>query len=338
MAADTTQSNPRSLVREDYTIGWISTLAVESAAANAMLTEKHQRLSTAEGDTNSYVLGSIGGHNIAMACINEAGGLPAHIVASHLMTSFPNVRYVLMVGLGGGIPSDRYDIRLGDIVVSEPMEGSPGVVQSDFGKWESEGFKRTGSLNRPAEGLVRVMGAMKRLDILGESRIHSYVKHLPTGRFRHPNQWAFQGINNDPMYENDQTPRKVGICPECELLTEYHSPDPIVHYGIIASGNHVVKNEHQRTELLNALGVCCVEMEAFGLMNNFPCLVIRGISDYADGRKNDKWQSYAALTAAAYAKELLLELPAVDVFSTPPVSDQLLKRQYARAKSHVGSF
>ncbi|PKK43582.1 hypothetical protein CI102_11172 [Trichoderma harzianum] len=28
--------------------------------------------------------------------------------------------------------------------------------------------------------------------------------------------------------------------------------------------------------------VLCVEMEAAGLMNNFPCIVIRGICDYAD--------------------------------------------------------
>ena len=47
------------------------------------------------------------------------------------------------------------------------------------------------------------------------------------------------------------------------------------------------------------------EMEAAGLMNNFPCLVIRGICDYADSHKNDRWQPYAAATAAAYAKNLL---------------------------------
>jgi nucleoside phosphorylase len=47
-------------------------------------------------------------------------------------------------------------------------------------------------------------------------------------------------------------------------------------------------------------------MEAAGLMNSFPCLVIRGICDYADSHKDDLWQRYAAATAAAYAKELLI--------------------------------
>ncbi|KAI1195644.1 hypothetical protein F5X97DRAFT_326305 [Nemania serpens] len=58
-------------------------------------------------------------------------------------------------------------------------------------------------------------------------------------------------------------------------------------------------------------------MEAAGLMDVFPCLVIRGISDYSDSHKNDTWQSYAAATAASYAREILLNLPKQ---TTPPPS------------------
>lgn len=46
-------------------------------------------------------------------------------------------------------------------------------------------------------------------------------------------------------------------------------------------------------------------MEAAGLMDDFPCLVIRGICDYADAQKTDTWHAYSAIAAAAYAKELL---------------------------------
>jgi nucleoside phosphorylase len=51
-------------------------------------------------------------------------------------------------------------------------------------------------------------------------------------------------------------------------------------------------------------GVLCFEMEAAGLMNVFPCVVIRGICDYADAHKHKQWQEYAAAVAAAYAKSL----------------------------------
>jgi len=64
-------------------------------------------------------------------------------------------------------------------------------------------------------------------------------------------------------------------------------------------------------------------MEAAGLMNSFPCLVIRGISDYADTHKNYKWQAHAAGTAAAYAKELLTVMPAADLVRTSRAEDTM---------------
>jgi hypothetical protein len=54
-------------------------------------------------------------------------------------------------------------------------------------------------------------------------------------------------------------------------------------------------------------------MEAAGLMDDFPCLVIRGVCDYADSHKNDVWHGYAAATAAAYAKEFLSIIPPADM-------------------------
>lgn len=92
---------------------------------------------------------------------------------------------------------------------------------------------------------------------------------------------------------------------------------PIVHYGTIASGNQVMRDGIERDNVSSELGgVLCFEMQAAGLMNNFPCLVIRGICNYSDSHKNKRWQPYAAGIAAAYAKELLLLIPAADVVNT----------------------
>lgn len=89
---------------------------------------------------------------------------------------------------------------------------------------------------------------------------------------------------------------------------------PGIHYGIIASGNQVIRDGARRDQISSELRkVLCFEMEAAGLMNRFPCLVIRGMCDYADSHKNKRWQPYAAGTAAAYAKELLLMVPAADL-------------------------
>jgi nucleoside phosphorylase len=64
------------------------------------------------------------------------------------------------------------------------------------------------------------------------------------------------------------------------------SHDPAIHYGLIASANRVVKDGRIRDILAQELGIICFEMEAAGLMDNFPCLVIRGICNYADSHKH----------------------------------------------------
>jgi nucleoside phosphorylase len=64
-------------------------------------------------------------------------------------------------------------------------------------------------------------------------------------------------------------------------------------------------------------------MEAAGLMNSFPCLVIRGICDYADSHNNKMWHPYAAATAAACAKEILSVIPPAEVIKACPVNETI---------------
>ncbi|KAJ4132673.1 hypothetical protein NW754_015488 [Fusarium falciforme] len=87
------------------------------------------------------------------------------------------------------------------------------------------------------------------------------------------------------------------------------------HYGLIASGNQVVKDAAFRGNINRQLGgnVLCLEIEAAGLANDFPCLVIWGICDYADSGKSEEWQEHAAAVAAAFARELLSVVPAQEV-------------------------
>jgi nucleoside phosphorylase len=88
---------------------------------------------------------------------------------------------------------------------------------------------------------------------------------------------------------------------------------PYVHFGTIASADNVIKRAETRARLIKEHKALCVETESAGLMNTrFPCVVIRGICDYADSHKNDLWQGYAAATAAACAKELLLIIREID--------------------------
>jgi hypothetical protein len=89
-----------------------------------------------------------------------------------------------------------------------------------------------------------------------------------------------------------------------------------IHYGVIASGSSLMKDATVRDRLHEEGEVLCFEMEAAGLMNRFPCLIIRGICDYSDSHKNDRWQRFAAMMAAAYTKEVLRVLMPGMVTST----------------------
>ena len=111
-------------INTDYTVGWICALETELAASQAMLDEEHPDLQAAENDTNTYTLGRIEQHNVVLACLptGTTGIGAAATAARDLLRSFPKVRFGLMVGVGGGAPSNdpHQDIRLGDVVVSTP--------------------------------------------------------------------------------------------------------------------------------------------------------------------------------------------------------------------------
>lgn len=121
------------------------------AAARAVLDEEHGRLPQPISDSNTYALGEIRGRNVVIACLPSDiyGTTTAASVASHMLSTFPSIRFGLMVGVGGGVPGNGYDIRLGDVVVSKPRSAFGGVVQYDYGKTVAEGcFERTEGLCR----------------------------------------------------------------------------------------------------------------------------------------------------------------------------------------------
>ena len=138
---------------EDYTVGWISALSTEYVAAKAFLDkELGAPKSVARNDNNIYTLGCIGRHNVVIAVLpdGEYGLSTAASVARDMVHSFPNIRIGLMVGIAGGAPSKRHDIRLGDIVVGVPRDGEGGVFQFDFGKTiQNQTFEYTRFLDQP---------------------------------------------------------------------------------------------------------------------------------------------------------------------------------------------
>ncbi|KAH7253078.1 nucleoside phosphorylase domain-containing protein [Fusarium solani] len=295
----------KSLSHNDYTVGWVCALPLELGAATAMLDEEQEILPLGPGDRNTYTLGRVGRHNVVLVC------LPSYGTAKAATTG-------LMVGIGGGAPTSDADIRLGDIVVGD------FVVQYDIGKTVGGGkFERTGGSGKsPPDNLKMAVLSLRGRHNLQPSRIPDILSEMLE---RHPSTLEeyncpmaasdrlFDAAYDHVEEQNDGNPTSCGRCDISRLVQRSARPEQHckIHYGKIASGNQVMKHGRTRDRLAQELGAVCFEMEAAGLVDaNFPCLVVRGISDYADSHKNKLWQGYAAAVAAAYAKELLAILPA----------------------------
>ncbi|TKX19468.1 phosphorylase-like protein 8 [Elsinoe australis] len=300
----TSSNEPRD--KSLYTVGIICALPIELAAIIAVLDEQHDSLESDPGDDNAYTYGRIGQHEVIIACLpaGQYATISTSVVAEHMLKSFSHsLRVGLLVGIGGGVPSSRCNIKLGDVAVSQPDGTSGGVVQYDLGKMHENGFERRGHLNSPPKVLLTTLAKLQAQHVWQEPQFHRYMEQVQRSSSKAQKVFA----RPDAVSDFSRQPQTS--------MSDNESPDvPEVYYGTIASGNVVMKDAAQRDRIAKSLGdAICFEMEAAGLMQTFPCLVIRGISDIADIQKNDDWHAYAALSAAAFAKEYLSYLPAAAV-------------------------
>ncbi|KAF2165302.1 hypothetical protein M409DRAFT_24153 [Zasmidium cellare ATCC 36951] len=309
-----------------YTIAWIAALPHERAAALELLDEEHRRpkdFKKNPSDGNSYSWGRIGDLNVVIASLPYGvyGTTGAAVTAAHLVSSLPHIRIGLLVGVGAGVTGETHDesghvvlerdVLLGDVVVSEPENGNGGVVLHDVIKAKVvDGKNRTllnGHLNQPPDAFLHALGALRAQHLRRRSKMRELLAAFEQNEVM-KDTFIYPGAEHDPL----------------RAALKFSNPDRSrdaskIHYGTIASGNKLITIAQERNDIVtwlreNNIDPLCFETVAGGLMNSFPCVVIRGICDYADERKNDIWQHYAAATAAAFAKELLNYLDVDEIY------------------------
>ncbi|KAH8700392.1 hypothetical protein BGW36DRAFT_425219 [Talaromyces proteolyticus] len=343
-----TQDSP---IDQQYTIGLICALQCEYDALCRMLCEEFDNPEGVDiSDNNTYVFGRIESHHVVIGCLptGRQGNNTAARVARDMVRSFPNLRFALLVGIGAAAPTARNDIRLGDVVVSVPNGRSSGVVKYDLGKRLSGNrFELTSQLNAPPEILLGLLTEIRRRhkDPTKKDVIMEHMKRMDDmSDYRRP------AIDILYAADHDHQGRVAGKCDQtCGTEARIIRPQRQgsrqleIHYGTIASGDSVIKDPAFRDQLSADpnYNILCFEMEAAGLMNNFPCLVIRGISDYADSHKNDDWQNYAALAAAAFSRHLLTLLKPSKVvvmdrwFSRIETNIRNIHNEVKQLRSHI---
>lgn len=343
--------SPYPKSRDQFSVAIICALVQEADAVEALFDEFYDETGhdygKVRGDPNAYTNGRIGKHHVVLAHMPGIGKGIASSVATSFNASYNNIRLALLVGICGGVPrkEDGGEIFLGDVLVSN------GLVQYDLGKRFPDRFSRKDtlaeSLGRPNQEIrstLKMLGG-NRGKPKWEERLASYVDvvqgALGMQRAGHP------GTKEDFLFPSDyrhkhHEPQTCSLCdgcqargdPVCYEALQMHCqalkcdhtisgarmrnpskveyPPPAVHIGHIASGDTVLFSGHDRDEISAKENIIGFEMEGAGVWDNIPCVVIKGVSDYADSHKSKRWQGYASAAAASCMKAFLDKYSVVD--------------------------
>jgi nucleoside phosphorylase len=325
--------------RRDFKIAIICALPLEASAVLALFDMRwnNQTYGRVPGDSNIYTTGVIGNHNVVLVYMPNMGKVAAATAAAYLRASFQGIQLALVVGVCGGAPFEGplcEDILLGDVVISE------GLVQYDLGRLFHNRFACKDTLrdNLPRPG-PEIRATLAKLQTeQGRTSLYDKIsKYLRVLRQELNDMVTYPGATEDRLFKStyrhkhhslgecaicDNDSGRDDICDvatrmSCEQLkcdeqklvsrVRVSQPfNPVVHFGLIASGDIVMKSGEYRDEISVRDGVIAFEMEGAGMWEKFPSsLVIKGICDYADSHKSKRWQGYAAATAAAVMKAFL---------------------------------
>lgn len=297
----------RPATRWDFEIAIICALPTEANEVRKLFEPRWDKTeppyNKAPGDPNTYSTGAIGRHNVVLVHMPHMGKVKAAGAAASCRSSFPNIKLAVLVGICAAVPfpTPTSEIILGDVIISK------GAVQYDFGRQTATGFDTKvdilDNLARPNTEIAGVLAKLALDDARNEfeDEIDKFM-----GAVKYPGQKA------DIVFEATIDHKDGDSCGDCgvplrrtRLDGKAGSPRLKVHLGIVATGDTVMKSGSVRDKIAKERGVIAFEMEAAGVWDTFPCVVIKGACDYADSHKHKAWQQYAAARAAACMKVFL---------------------------------
>ncbi|KAK1237850.1 hypothetical protein MKX08_002429 [Trichoderma sp. CBMAI-0020] len=340
--------------RDEFHVAIICALPSEADAVTLLFDqfwdEDGDPFGRASGDNNSYITGRLGKHNVVLAVLPGMGTNSAASATANLRSSYGSLRLVFLVGICGGVPNiEGNDVFLGDVVVSK------AIIQYDFGRQYPGHFevKNTvedslGRANRDIRGLLAVFETERMRDIL-QDKSAAYLKQLQSAdakaasKKRQRTKYQYPGITENKLYLPRYVHRHLkqcdicsGLDSTCDLAAKTSCVDlgceenmlvqrdmfegdfiSNIFIGRIGSGNIVMKSGEIRDWIARKYNLIAFEMEGAGAWDEVPCLVVKGVCDYADSHKNKLWQNFAAATAASVMRAILDRYIVTDAVQRP---------------------
>lgn len=267
----------------------------------------------APGDTNAYTTGMIGLHNVVLAHMPKIGKKSAASVASSFRSSFGGIKLALLVGICGGVPqgNDGEEILLGDVIISDGLiEYDFGRQYPDkFARKDTLQDSLSAPNMEIRSLLVKLKGMRSRMR-LRDNACHYLIEleqNLGVEKTRYP------GVDTDELFEPTYR-HKHSDFPGCTICTKCENKEgevcetalrlscselkcnknnlvprsrllkaketttlqqPMVHFGLIASGDTVMKSGGHRDAIATKDKIIAFEMEGAGVWENFPCVVVK---------------------------------------------------------------
>jgi len=331
---------PRVEAAKQPSIAIITSQYHEKMAVDAMMTNRQTFVRYATvGETQAYTLGDIGGHRCVVTKLPVTGHTREASIASgstttRLLGTFQGVEYVLIVGVGGGVPhytDYNKHVRLGDVVMSSPS--FTGGQKFIYQYCQTARVREAGEVVFetkswcPPESSLQDIAKMVVEDGYACEGPTAWLSNYNTAleELRHVDDtcdgqesWSRPSADTDKLYMSlgggdmievghpsppspNNDPRKAGY--------------PVLHLGPVAAGRGVSLDDQLRQEFAYKNGILCYDSELDSVVESVygnrkdHYILIRGIADYKDGARRKEWQHYAALMAASVAKCIIENIP-----------------------------
>ncbi|TGJ69717.1 hypothetical protein EYR41_005737 [Orbilia oligospora] len=328
--------------RHEFHVAIVCALSLEADAVQTLFDDIYEDGSEShpkrKGDQNIYTTGRISQQDVVLCHLPRMGVSSAASAAANLPVSYPDIKVILVVGVCGAVPflpKKKEEVILGDVIISD------SVVKYDYGRQHPNGFERKGGreeilgpLDPQIQGLLEKLRTKKIRERFQKDTLQ--FLQILQGK---EDEYRYPGAKHDTLFPAAYLHRAYRrsaladcTCFRCTTTSDnvcdvIRQKDcgalgcggkeikrmrlaedvitPSVHIGRIASADTVMKSDKHRDRLAKEEGVIGFEMEGAGVWGKIPCVVIKGVCDYADSHKNKKWQSYASATAAAAAASFL---------------------------------
>ena len=264
-----------------------------------MLDVEHGPITAGPDNPMAYIFGTSSGHNIIIASLGEPDdGSPPESLATRVITKmekiFSNIEFGMLICTGGGVPStpDGSTIQLGDLVVSVPADSHSGGLLHDYVKSRAGHFESIGFVPIPPEDVLIAAEELTRKcndgegNPLYEDMIKIYAKHPKHELHRSSSKGQHLSIYSDKFKSH---------------LT--------VHRGTVSSGRFRIQSAAIRDRLARNYNVLSFEAGAARAVQDLPCIIIQGITNYCDSQAPDQaWHGEAATAAVAFGRQLLVHM------------------------------